>query len=119
MYLWNSQSGALYLWELTGLTNEVPGGFNINTFTFTNATATVSYSQIAVDPGTPMDAGWNTGSTLNTLQATQINGGTGLIDVTSTGQVQSWTVGIDDTTATATIAQANAADSSQLLQTAG
>ncbi len=119
MYLWNSQTGALYLWELTGLANEVAGGFNINTFSYTNATATLSYSQITVDPGTPTDAGWNTGSTLNTLQATQINGGTGLIDVTSTGQVQSWTVDIDGTTGTATIAQANAADSSQLLQTGG
>ena len=119
MYLWNSQTGALYLWELTGLTNEVPGGFNINTFTNTNATATLSYSQITVDPGTSTDAGWNTGSTLNTLQATSINGGPGLIDVTSTGQVQSWTVDIDDSTATATIAQANAANSSQLLQTGG
>jgi len=119
MYLCNSATGALYLWELTGLTNEVPGGFNINTFSYTNATATLSYSQITVDPGTPTDAGWNTGSTLNTLQATQINGGTGLIDVTSTGQVQSWTVDIDGATGTATIAQANAADSSQLLQTGG
>jgi hypothetical protein len=119
MYLWNSQTGALYLWELTGLANEVPGGFNINTFTGTNATATLSYSQITVDPGTSTDAGWNTGRTLNTLQATQINGGTGLIDVTPTGQVQSWTVDIDDSTATATITQANAADSSQVLQTSG
>jgi hypothetical protein len=119
MYLWNSQTGALYLWELTSLANEVPGGFNINTFSYANATATLSYSQITVDPGTPTDAGWNTGSTLNTLQATQINGGTGLIDVTSTGQVQSWTVDIDGTTGTATIAQANAANSTQLLQTGG
>src|SRR3984957_2143715 len=121
MYLWNSQTGALYLWELTGLTNEVPGGFNINTFTNTNAnsTATLSYSQVTVDPGTSTDAGWNTGSTLNPLQATQINGGPGLIDVTSTGQVQSWTVNIDDSTATATIAQVNAANPSQLLQTGG
>ena len=119
MYLWNSQTGALYLWELTGLTNEVPGGFNVNTFTNTNANATLSYSQVTVDPGTSTDAGWNTGSTLNTLQATSINGGPGLIDVTSTGQVQSWTVDIDDSTATATIAQANAANSSQLLQTGG
>ncbi|HEX3962562.1 MAG TPA: hypothetical protein VHZ03_39025 [Trebonia sp.] len=119
MYLWNSRTGALYLWELTGLTNEVPGGFDPNTFAGTNATATLSYSQVAVDPGTSADAGWNTGRTLNTLQATQVNGGTGLIDVTSAGQVQSWTVDIDDSTATATIAQANAADSSQLLQTGG
>jgi hypothetical protein len=119
MYLWNSQTGALYLWELTGLANEVPGGFNFSTFAGTNATATLSYSQITVDPGTSTDAGWNTGRTLNTLQVTQINGGTGLIDVTSTGQVQSWTVDIDDSTVTATIAQANAADSSQLLQTGG
>jgi hypothetical protein len=119
MYLWNSQTGALYLWELTGLTNEVPGGFNFTTFAGTNATATLSYSQVTVDPGTSADAGWNTGSTLNTLQATQINGGTGLIDVTSTGQVQSWTVNIDAAAATATIAQANATGSSQLLQTGG
>ena len=121
MYLWNSHTGALYLWELTGLANEVPGGINIFTspITYANSTATLSYSQVTVDPGTSTDAGWNTGSTLNTLQATQINGGPGLIDVTSTGQVQSWTVDIDDSTATATIAQANAADSSQLLQTGG
>jgi hypothetical protein len=119
LYLWNSQTGALYLWELTGLANEVPGGFNINTFSYANATATLSYSQITVDPGTSTDAGWNTGSTLNTLQATQIGGGTGLLDVTSTGQVQSWTVDIDVSTAAATIAQANATDSSQLLQTGG
>jgi hypothetical protein len=119
MYLWNSQTGALYLWELTGLTNEVPGGFNFTTFASTNATATLSYSQVTVDPGTSTDAGWNTGGALNTLQATQIKGSTGLIDVTSTGQVQSWTVDIDDSTATATIAQANAADSSQALQTGG
>ena len=121
MYLWNSQTGALYLWELTGLANEVPGGINFNTlpFTYANATATLSYSQVTVDPGTSTDAGWNTGSTLNTLQATPINGGPGLIDVTSTGQVQSWTVDVDDSTATATIAQANAANSSQLLQTGG
>jgi hypothetical protein len=121
MYLWNSKTGALYLWELTGLTNEVPGGINFNTtpLTYANATATLSYSQVTVDPGTSTDAGWNTGSTLNTLQATSINGGPGLIDVTSTGQVQSWTVDVDDSTATATIAQANAANSSQLLQTDG
>ena len=119
MYLWNSQTGALYLWELTGLTNEVPGGFNFSTFANTNATATLTYSQVTVDPGTSTDAGWSTGRTLNTLQATQVNGGTGLIDVTSTGQVQSWTVDIDNSTATATIAQANAADTSQLLQTGG
>ena len=121
MYLWNSQTGALYLWELTGLANEVPGGVNYDTtpFTYANSTATLSYSQVTVDPGTSTDAGWNTGSTLNTLQATSINGGPGLIDVTSTGQVQSWTVDIDDSTATATIAQANAANSSQLLQTGG
>jgi hypothetical protein len=116
MYLWNSQTGSLYLWELTGLTNEVAGGLNSN-FEFANASATLSYTQITVDPGTPTDSGWNTGSTLNTLQATQIDGGTGLIDVTSAGQVQSWTVDIDDSTATAVIAQANATGSSQLLQT--
>jgi hypothetical protein len=116
MYLWNSQTGSLYLWELTGLTNEVAGGLN-SSFVYANATATLSYTQITVDPGTPTDAGWNAGSTLNTLQATQIDGGTGLIDVTSTGQVQSWTVDIDASTATAAIAQANATGSSQLLQT--
>jgi hypothetical protein len=121
MYLWISQTGALYLWELTGLANEVPGGVNYDTtpFTYANSTATLSYSQVTVDPGTSTDAGWNTGSTLNKLQATSINGGPGPIDVTSTGQVQSWTVNIDDSTATATIAQANAANSSQLLQTGG
>ena len=68
MYLWNSHTGALYLWEPTGLANEVPGGVNFNTvpFTYANATATLSYNQVTVvDPGTSTDAGWNTGSTLN------------------------------------------------------
>ena len=104
----------------TGLANEVPGGFNPSTFASVNATATatLSYSQVTVDPGTSADAGWNAGRTLSTLQATQVNGGTGLIDVTPAGQVQSWTVDISST-ATATIAQANATDSSQLLQTGG
>ncbi|HSZ42838.1 MAG TPA: hypothetical protein VK817_22995 [Trebonia sp.] len=118
MYLWNSQTGALYLWELTGLGNEVTGVEGFPGFIpGTNSTATLSYAQVTVDPGTSTDTGWNTGSTLNTLQAIQINGGTGLIDVTSTGQVQSWAVDINDGTATAAIAQANATGSSQLLQT--
>jgi hypothetical protein len=118
MYLRNSQTGALYLWELTGLGNEVTSVEGFPGFIpDTNNTATLSYTQVTVDPGTSADVGWNTGSTLNTLQATQVNGGTGLIDVTSTGQVQSWTVDIDDSTATATIAQANTTGSSQVLQT--
>ena len=75
--------------------------------------------QVTVDPGPSADAGWNTGGMLNTLQATQVNGGAGVIDVTSTGQVQSWTVGIDDVAATASSVQANAAGSGQLLQTGG
>ncbi|MGH3169731.1 MAG: hypothetical protein ACRDN0_28105, partial [Trebonia sp.] len=92
MYLWNSQTGALYLWELTGLANEVTGVEGVPGFIpGTNSTATLSYTQVTVDQGTSTDAGWNTGSTLNTLQATQVNGGAGLIDVTSAGQVQSWT----------------------------
>ena len=111
--LYHKQQG----WELTGLTNEVAGGLDPVTWVGTNSTATLTYSQVTVDPGTPADAGWNAGSALNTLQATQVDGGPGLIDVTSGGQVQSWTVDIDASAATATITQVNATDSSQMLQT--
>jgi hypothetical protein len=84
MWLWNQTTGALYLWRLAGLTSETPGGFNTSTFTTTNPTATLTYTQ------TELSTGWNQGTTLNTFQATEVNGDPGLITVNSTGQVQSY-----------------------------
>jgi hypothetical protein len=84
MWLWNSQTGALYLWELTALQNESPGGLNFATFTYVNPAATLTYTQ------TEVATGWNTGTTLATLQATDVNGDPGLVTVTSAGQVQSY-----------------------------
>ncbi len=94
MWLWNKTTGALYLWQLTGLTGETTGGFNTTTFTNTNPTATLSCtaSGTACGPGaqTEISADWNQGATLDTFQATEIDGEPGLVTVSGTGQVQSW-----------------------------
>jgi Concanavalin A-like lectin/glucanases superfamily len=79
MWLRNQSTGALYLWELTGLTNEEPAGFDVN------PTATLTYST-----STEVSAGWDKGTTLATFQATDVNGNPGLVTVTSASQVQSW-----------------------------
>ena len=84
MWLWDSQTGALYLWELTGLQNESAGGFNSATFTNVNPTATLAYTQ------TQIATGWNTAASLATFQATDVNGDPGLVTVTGAGQVQSY-----------------------------
>jgi hypothetical protein len=84
LYLWNSDTGALYLWELTGLTSLTTGGFDIDTFTDTNPTATLTGSLVE------LSANWHKGGSLNTLQGTDIGGQPGLMDVTSTGQIESW-----------------------------
>jgi hypothetical protein len=78
MWLWNQSTGALYLWELSGLTNENPGGF-------TNPTATLTYTQMQIS------GGFDQNTALATLQATDVNGDPGLITVVAdTGQVQSY-----------------------------
>jgi hypothetical protein len=77
MWLWNQTTGALYLWQLTGLTEVATTGL-------TNPTATLTYTQ------TEVSTGWNQGATLNTVQATEINGEPGLITVDGSGQIQSW-----------------------------
>jgi hypothetical protein len=105
MYLWNKSTGALYLWELTGLANQAPGGFNFDTFTNTNPTATLSYTQ------TQLSANWKANASLASLQATDIGAKAGLIDVTSVGQVETWTW--DGTS----LKQANVTGSSQKLLT--
>jgi hypothetical protein len=113
MYLWNRATGALDLWELTGLTGQTPGGtivitdpegnFSVST---TNPTAFLQHST------TVLSAGWNTNASLASLQATDVNGEPGLTDVTAMGQAQSWAWNGTSLT------QANATDASQKLTTA-
>jgi hypothetical protein len=83
MFLWNSHTGALWMWQLTGLTNATSGGCVSGTWLQPSAT-------LAGQPA-EVDASWHTGA-LDTLQATTISGLPGLTDVTSAGKVESWTV---------------------------
>jgi hypothetical protein len=106
MWLRNQSTGALYLWELTGLADETPGGFNDVTFTSTNPTATLTYTQ------TEVSADWNQNTSLATFQATDVNGDAGLVTVTAAGQVQSYAWN------GTTLTQANADTSAQTLVTA-
>jgi hypothetical protein len=106
MYLRNQSTGALYLWELTGLTNKAPGGFDFVTFTNTNPTATLTYTP------TQLSANWKANASLASLQATDIGGSPGLMDVTSAGQVEAWSW--DGTS----LKQANVTGASQKLLTA-
>jgi hypothetical protein len=84
MWLWNRSTGALYLWELTGLTSETAGGVNVATLANTNPAATLAYTQ------TEISSGWNQNASLATFQATDVNGDPGLVTVTGAGQVQSY-----------------------------
>jgi hypothetical protein len=106
LWLWNNQTGSLYLWELSGLDNEAAGGFNFSTFTNVNPTATLAYSQ------TQISASWNTGASLSTIQAADIDGDPGLITVSGTGQVRSWA------DSSGAFTQVNAAGPTQVLLTA-
>jgi hypothetical protein len=99
MWLWNQTTGALYLWQLTGLTGQTPGGFNTTTLTNTNPAATLSCASTSGSgtgscglsgTQTEVSADWDQGATLDTLQATHIDGEPGVITVNSSGQVQSW-----------------------------
>jgi hypothetical protein len=94
MWLWNQTTGALYLWQLAGLTSETAGGFTSTGVTNPSATlsCTVSGGTGPCGPNdqTEISTGWNQGTTLDTLQATEVNDFPGLITVNSTGQVQSW-----------------------------
>jgi hypothetical protein len=83
MFLWNSHTGALWMWQLTGLANQTSGGCSGSTWL--QPSATLKGQPVEVD------ASWHT-DPLDTLQATTINGLPGLTDVTSTGKVESWTV---------------------------
>ncbi len=100
MYLWNQSTGALYLWELTGLTNEATGGFGVN------PAATLTYNQ------TRLSSSWDQNVSLVAFQATDIDGNPGLVTVTNSGQVQSY---VD---ANGTLTQANASGPTQALVTA-
>jgi hypothetical protein len=88
MYLWNESTGALYLWQLTGLTNLVAGGADIyaTPITFSNPTAQLTGTLVNLSAS----AIWHKGDSLTTLQGTGIGGQPGILDVTSTGQVESW-----------------------------
>jgi Concanavalin A-like lectin/glucanases superfamily len=106
MWLWDSQTGALYLWELAGLEDETAGGFSLATGTTLNPAATLAYAQIEVS------ADWNKGAAFSTLQATDVDGDPGLIAVTSAGQVDSYA------DISGTISQVNASGAAQTLLTA-
>jgi hypothetical protein len=93
MWLWDESTGALYLWELTGLTEEAP-----------NATLNYTQTEISTD--------WNKNTTLATFQATDVNDKPGLVTVTSTGQVQSYAY------SGGALTQVNANTSAQKLLTA-
>lgn len=114
MYLWDQSTGALWLWQVTGLTGETTAcGVNYLTspFTYTQCTATLEVT--ATNLGADTAAGtWNDGTSLTTLQAADITGNPGVIAVTSTGQVESWEL------SGSTFAQVNATGSAQTLQTA-
>lgn len=113
MYLWNQTTGALWMWQITGLSNEVPGGVNYNTipFSYSNSTAGLDVNATKLSADTTAGT-WNKGVTLNTLQAADIMGNPGVMAVTSTGQVQSWELN------GTTFSQVNATDSTQTLLTA-
>jgi hypothetical protein len=107
MWLWDESTGALYLWELTGLTEGTTGGvFNGTTGDTTNPTATLTYTQ------TEVSADWNQNTSLATFQATDVDGDPGLITVTSTARVQSYAYN------GSTLTQVNADTSAQTLLTA-
>jgi hypothetical protein len=96
LYLLNPAKTALYLWQLPGasttssaLTNPTAGDDgSAAPYTAINPTAT-----LAGEPTTTLTlpSTWPT-SPLATLQATTINNTPGLITVTNTGQIQTWTV---------------------------
>ena len=114
MYLWDQSTGALWLWQLTGLSGQSAScgaNYLATPITYTNCTATLNVT--ATNLGADTTAGsWNDGTSLTTLQAADITGNPGVIAVTSTGQVQSWEL------TGSTFAQVNATGSAQTLQTA-
>ena len=104
MYLWNKTSGALYLWELTGLSNQyagASGSFDPDTGTFTPPTpptATLAYTQYE------LSSSWNAGAAFTTLQASDIGGNPALWTVTPAGAVQSYTfTNLSTTASSATV----------------
>ncbi|HXS64066.1 MAG TPA: LamG-like jellyroll fold domain-containing protein [Streptosporangiaceae bacterium] len=83
MFLWNSHTGALWMWQLTGLSNPTSGGCSSGTW--------LQPSAVLAGAPVEVDASWHTGA-LDSLQATAINGLPGLTDVTGAGKAESWTV---------------------------
>jgi hypothetical protein len=145
MYLLNRSSGALYLWELTGLPQAslVPGNPTAVNVTVdgqssvevinSSGTASLQYTQVPISvPSCATGGNWTCGATLNTLQATTVacpqslcpTTGTspvlttGLIDVTSAGQVQSLAIAVNQATPSGTAQQVNSASTTQQLDTA-
>ena len=96
MFLHNRTSGGLYLWNLTGFIAADTTAYGCaSDGTWIPPSAQLAGSPVAM---TVPSSTWPTG-TLATLQATTINGGAGLITVTSSGQVQSWAVNSTNLTA--------------------
>ncbi|HET9896802.1 MAG TPA: hypothetical protein VFQ44_17865 [Streptosporangiaceae bacterium] len=85
MFLWNSHTGAVWMWQVASLVNPTSGGCDFDTDTWLQPSATLSGQPVEVA------ASWHTGA-LDTVQAVTISGLPGLTDVTTAGKVESWTV---------------------------
>jgi hypothetical protein len=109
MYLWDQSTGALWLWQVTGLSGQSTtcgANYAVYPITYTNCTATLGVT--ATNLGADTTAGtWNDGTSLTTLQAADITGNPGVIAVTCTGQVESWEL------SGSTFSQVNATGSAQ------
>jgi hypothetical protein len=114
MYLWDQSTGALWLWQVTGLSGQSTtcgANYLVTPITYTNCTATLNVTTTNLGADTTGGT-WNDGTSLSTLQAADIMGNPGVIAVTSTGQVESWEL------SGSTFSQVNATGSAQTLQTA-
>jgi hypothetical protein len=110
MWLWNQTTGALYRWQLTGLTPVSGGGCGLSGCT--NPTATLDGTLTEIVPP------WDEGTTFDTFQATEINGEPGLITVNGSGQVQSYAYNGTTLTQAGTTQQLLTADHTYLLDQA-
>jgi hypothetical protein len=109
MFLHNHSSGALYLWNLTGFIagDTTPPACSADGTAWIPPAAQLTGSPVAMT----VPPAWPAG-TLATLQATTINGSPGLITVTSSGAVQSWTVSGSNVSAAASTQQLATTDHS-------
>jgi hypothetical protein len=105
MWLWNQNTGALYLWQLTGLQNANAGGPAANPVATLACSTSAGTAPCGPTAQTQLEAsGWNQAASFATFQATEVNDEPGLVTVTSTGEVQSYAYN----STTLTLTQVNA-----------